>query len=197
MGIKYFILVIGILSCSVLQAQKKGETKFYQNEKRIIVIKDKVVALKKMPFAVSFSHKKYNEQTESFYAVQIAVLKNKSDLEILKVGSHTDEIPFFKSGSGYAASENLVDDNLYIGNTGHHYLYYTDEKNKRVDLLKNERNDYEGIWHINTFNDIETSTSARMSKYKGKELYFVIFKDENLNQIINEGEFEIYTIKLF
>ena len=131
------------------------------------------------------------------YATQIAVLDNKKDLKEIIPGKIIDDISFFKAGSGYATENENLYKSMQIGNQGHHYIYYKNQNDNRIKLISELRNEYIGEWSINEFYDFENENSQKIQKLKQKVLYFVVFRNMNLDNIVDQNEVEIFTLRFF
>lgn len=195
--IKKTLSVIFFLISLLSFSQANSTLKFYQNDKLLPISKNNEISLKKQAFSLTYFYKKYKDEPQAYYALQICFLKNKKELENFKIGTLVSEIQNFKEGSAFKYEKDGKYDTMVIGTQVHNYLYYANEKTHSVELLQNLRNDFEGRWTVNDFIDEETKIDGKLSKLKEKVLYMVVFKDENLNEIIDQGELLTYTLKFF
>mgnify|MGYP000878652078 FL=1 len=144
-------------------------------------------------FAIEFETKKYDEQQKKRYATRIAAVTDQALVSLLKPGQKLANIPFFSEGTGLAAEE-FGYGNLFIDNEGHHYITYTDEQNRRADLVSVNGELLKLRWHI------------PLAYYQDKDIEFsklplvnfslVIFNDTNLNKTVDEGEFLVLFVAL-
>jgi hypothetical protein len=149
------------------------------------------ILLKRNPFAIKYFGLNYNEK--KFYAAQIAVLNDPKDTLILKIGQRTKNIPYFEAGTGMAPGENNRYDTIVVSNVGHHYLYYESEKEKRVTLISKQKGFLELEWKISAASFEEKD--FQFSELPLQRLFFVVFIDRNLNEIIDKNELKIIQVK--
>lgn len=169
---------------------------FHQDNKTFHISKQSdSLVLERKPFSIYYYGKKYNSEKEEFYSAQIAILDNAEDTLLLKSGKPTYEITFFEPGSGLAPYENGMYDTVFITNSGHHYLIYENENEKRVNLISQIENYNEFEWKIKAVHYQEKNIS--LSDITINTLYFVIFMDRNLNEIIDTNELKIVTIQFY
>lgn len=166
---------------------------FHQDNRTFLISKQSdSLVLERNPFSIHYYGKKYNSKKEKFYSAQIAILDNAEDTLLLKSGKPTYEIPFFEPGSGLAPYENGMYDTVFITNSGHHYLIYENENEKRVNLISQIENYNEFEWKIKAVH--YQGKNISLSDITINTLYFVIFMDRNLNEIIDTNELKIVTI---
>lgn len=147
------------------------------------------IKLDRKPFSIRYFSKQYNEKNEKFYSAQIAVLENPIDTLVIKIGQNTKDIPYFEPGTGMAPGENGMYDTIFITNTGHHYLTYENETEKRVFRISKNKDILELEWKISAA--FYEEKDVQFSELKISTLYFVIFIDNNLNGIIDNQELKI------
>ena len=147
------------------------------------------IILDRKPFSLRYFGKEYDEKNEKFYSAQIAVLDNPNDTLIIKIGKNTKDIPYFEPGTGMAPGENGLYDTIFIINTGHHYLTYENEKEKRVFRISKNKEALELEWKISAA--FYEEKDVQFSDLKISTLYFVVFIDNNLNGIIDNDELKI------
>lgn len=151
------------------------------------------VTLKRAVFAIRFETNKYNEKKKKFYATQIAAVTHDSCVAFVKMGAVVDHIPFFSSGTGLAAEE-FGYSSVFIDDEAHHYIFYSNEKERRAELLSTNADKVQLRWNI------------PMAFYNGENLsfealpishfYLIFFNDANLNKVVDEGEFLSVCIEL-
>ena len=147
------------------------------------------IKLDRNPFSLRYFGKQYDEKNEKFYSAQIAVLDNPNDTLIIKIGQKTKDIPYFEPGTGMAPGENGMYDTIFITNTGHHYLTYENEKEKRVFIISKNKDILELEWKISAA--FYEEKDVQFPDLKISTLYFVVFIDNNLNGIIDNEELKI------
>lgn len=157
----------------------------------IIEIQDisDVVHLKKEAFSIRFKQNLTPVESEDLFICQVAVLDNPEDTAQIMKGVLVDNIEYFSPGTGMATGSSY--DYLFVSNTGHHYLFYEDNKHKRLTIIGQQGNQYEFEWKIKGLYDFEIEKDIPFSKMNVQELYFVIFINKNRNQTVDEGEYTI------
>ncbi len=150
------------------------------------------ILLERKPFFLRYFGKKYDGKNEKYYAAQIAVLENPNDTLNLKIGTNTKDFSFFEPGTGMAPGYNNMYDTLVITNSGHHFLTYENEKDKRVFLISKNKEILELEWRISAASYNEKD--FQFADLKLNTLYFVVLQDYNFNEIIDNGELKIITI---
>ena len=192
--IKVFLFIVFTIAFQQLSGQVIIENIYFHQDNKTIVISKQSdsITLERKPFSIHYYGKKYNFKKEEFYSAQIAILENAEDTLSLNVGKSTIEIPFFEPGSGLAPGYNNRYDTVFISNTGHHYLIYENENEKRVNLISKIENYYEFEWKIKAVN--YQDQNVPLSELKLKTLYFAIFIDGNLNGIIDTNELKVVTV---
>ncbi|WGD33807.1 hypothetical protein [Olleya sp. YS] len=200
---KLHILIIGILvltqSCKSLKnatnESKTAEITLYQNGNEKIIPKGtSSIAINKDQFSLRFYNKKYNSVTEKYYATQIGAFIDPNDLEKIKVGMKTQDLPCFELGSGMAPDTSGKYESLIFNNSGHHYLNYENSDSKRLNLLKTEKEYRKLEFEINRLYLNNKDVSMRETELS--TFYLAILIDENLNGIIEKGELTKLTVDI-
>lgn len=144
------------------------------------------IVLYKQPFAIRYFSKKYEMKNKNFYSAQIAVFDNTDDIDRLEVGQHTKDIPYYEPGTGITMDETRVYESAYITNTGHNYLTYENKKNKAVNLISQKGDMLELEWIISKV--VYKEKIVKLPDLQLPYIYFSIFIDRNLNDVIDENE---------
>ena len=183
-----------ITSVSYGQDSAYNNIKFIQGDSIYLVDKNTdSILLNREPFGLRYFCKQYDEKRKKYYAAQIAVLENSEDTTFLKIGQSTKEIPYFESGTGMAPGTNEMYDTVFVTNTGHHYLTYENENEKRVFLISKSKDILELEWKISAA--FYKEKDVQFSELKLSTLYFVVFIDNNLNGVIDKDELKIIKVK--
>jgi putative cell wall-binding protein len=142
------------------------------------------INLKKSPFSIRFNLAK---QTEFF---QIACLGNFGIFDRDITGLPCRDADYFNGSTGYVWYDDRPYDSMDISNYGHHVLYYHSNESRRADLVKDNENFNRLEWKINniTFNSAY-DTAYALKDAPVNSLFLVLFTDNNLNKIIDPGEF--------
>lgn len=150
------------------------------------------VYLERKAFSLRYFCKQYDEKNKKFYSAQIAILDNPNDTISLQIGQNTKDISYFEPGTGMAPGENGRYDTIYISNSGHHYLTYESEAEKRVDKISSIKDILQLEWKISAANYQEND--MQFENLDLPFLYFIIYIDNNLNEKIDEGEMKIVKV---
>ena len=196
--VNYRFLLMGLFLTFVIrvegQALINNNVKFIQGDSLFVVTAlSDTIELERKPFSIRYLGKRYNAEQKKFYAASIAVLENIKDIGHLTVGMSTSKTTYLEPGSGMAAASDGYGDTLLVTATGHYYLFYETESEKRVNLISKKANILELEWNISGF-DLSETTDRSFSRMKKSTLYFVIFFDRNSDEIIDEGELKVVTV---
>lgn len=192
--IKIKFLIVFYFLVSFLNAQDYStHTLVIKQGNQIFNIHETAQTIKLLPeeFSIEYLNKPYQEKKELFYAAQALVTDRKADIE-LKEGLLIESIPYFESGTGFAAENNQVVYYPFLSFDGHQYLFYVSNKEKRVD-----KSGTSGNWDIYKWTlkgvyqyDAEMDWSA----YDNTEVNILLIIDRNLDGILQKGEF--FTIRI-
>ncbi|TDL99386.1 MAG: hypothetical protein C4K58_05600 [Flavobacteriaceae bacterium] len=173
--------------------QRINEVTFKQGDETFTISESQdTIVLSKKPFSIVYFGKQYNESKKEFNSARIAVLDSDENTEDLTIGQRTKHIPFFEPGSGYAATNE--NEEIIISNSGHHYLYYENENEKRVNLISRNSDLLELEWKIFAVYSYQNEKTIPLSDIEISSLKFVIFIDRNTNQRIDVDELKIVTV---
>ena len=190
------VFVFSLMASHGLEGQAliNNNVTFIQGDSVYVVSADRdTIEIERKPFSIRYFGKRYNTEQRLFYAAQIAVLDNRKDIGVLSVGMSAENTTYFEPGSGMAQNENCNDYIMAVNESGHHYLIYENESHRRVDLISKKANILELQWNISGVNFRQTKDLS-FSEMKKSTLYFVIFLDRNLDDIIDEGELKVVTV---
>lgn len=134
-----------------------------------------------------------------FFHIAALLDENTFNQEIANISC--DIIPYLSPGTGYAGYQDKPYDSMYISKNEHgqHYIYYENEKSRRADLLENKGDYYRLEWKINKITIIPNFNYRLEYDIKDvplNSLYLVLFMDDNLNEIVDPGEFVKLKINL-
>ncbi len=145
-------------------------------------------------FSIRFYNKKYNPKSEEFYAARLAAFYDKDQIPEVKTGMYVNEILCFKPGTGMAPAGGYGYTALKFNAKAHHYLFYQDEKFKRVNKVddKGEYSLFEfAVDSLEFWGERESLKETKVSQF-----YILLLVDRNLNNRIDEGECKIITVRL-
>lgn len=191
-------LLIGLFLTLAIRVEGQSlisnDVTFIQGDSFYVVSAERdTIEIDRKPFSIRYFGKRYNPDQRQFYAASIAVLENTKDIGHLTVGMSTSKTTYLEPGSGMAAASNGYGDTLLVTATGHYYLFYESESEKRVNLISKKANILELEWNILGF-DMSETTDRSFRRMKKSTLYFVIFFDRNIDEIIDEGELKVVTV---
>lgn len=188
-------------SCKILKnTQRKeqdstNELIIYQNGvETSLSSSSHTVEIDKNAFSLRFFNKRYNSERREFYSTQIAAFTDKSELDKLKVGMSTSDLPCFKPGSGMAPNRSGKYESLIFNTRGHHYLFYENSESTILNLLDSSGKNLKLEFEISSL--YYDNTAVKMTNTRLQEFYIACLIDRNLNGTIDEGELTKLTIKI-
>ncbi len=194
-------IVIVLQSCSMLKIQGSkhsdnyGTVYVFQNGIELpISTQSDTIEIDKSKFALRFYNKCYDSEANEFCATRIAAFYNAEQVPKMQTGMPIDSIGCFAPGTGMAATKNGGYESLIFNSYGHHYLFYQDEENKRVNLIASFEDMLKLEFEIDSLNFMGHSTA--MSQIQGSEFYILLFTDRNQNKIVDQGECKKLTIRV-
>jgi hypothetical protein len=93
-----------------------------------------------------------------------------------------------------APSSNGFYESLIFNNSGHHYLFFENKNNRRVNLISEENGLLRLEFPVNKL--FINNKDTGLKKVDINEFYLAILIDINLNKVIDEGELTRLVIKL-
>lgn len=208
MQIKYplqlitFALIDFLLqSCSTL---KSTENKGFDNYSTICVFQNGIelpvstqsdtIEIDKSKFTLRFYNKPYDVASKKLCATRITAFYNVSQLPVVETGMAIDSIECFAPGTGMVTAKNGGYEALRFNSRAHHYLFYENEENKRVDSIASLGEMLKLEFEIDSLNFMGQLTA--MSDIRLSEFYLLVFTDRNQNKIVDEGECMKLTIRV-
>lgn len=153
------------------------------------------LTLKKSAFSLEFEVFPYQSGSDQWYAVQVAATADSGNLKYFREGDITGENPFFEPGSGMAPAENNIYDCMFIGESGHHFIYYENDSDRRAEIIMKKPNGKIRLkWTIPVFCIQKTETPIENTTLD--HFFIMVFIDENLNKKIEKGEYNLVKINL-
>ncbi|MBL7941616.1 MAG: hypothetical protein JNM00_02560 [Flavobacteriales bacterium] len=145
------------------------------------------ITLDRAPFELVFESRPYVGDAHQWYAVQVAATTNKKNLKYLRQGPIDENNPFFGPGTGLAADGGYPE--LFIGNSGCHYITWEEHGERRAEMIERLSDGRISLsWKIANlwFDD-----QAHAIENPGiEQFYLMIWFDENLNNVCDDGESE-------
>lgn len=182
-----------ILLGTVVSAQEQAVQHLWikQGDESILIDQaEQSITLKKDAFSIQFWNKAYQPKKNQFYAAQAVIISQ--DIQDHFEGLSTDEVPYLASGTGFAAESNQNLSYPFYSNEGHQYLYYTSEKDRRIDKVKKHNNGniynwtIKGLWMDEEDYDWKTIVT--------ESIHLLFFIDSNQNDVMDKGEYFIIHI---
>lgn len=130
---------------------------------------------------------------DDYVAMQISLSKDANSYLGLLPGMSIEESEVFAPGTGIAVEADRAVNELYVSEEadGHNYIFYQDEKVKRVELHRINN----GVQYFKLLIEryIDNGESYPVKEYP-HELFACFFCDLNQNGILDEGEFEVMNV---
>ena len=200
------LILQAVSSCKTGQSTDDWPTvgpvylKLFQDGKTIHLRDMSTYKMKRMPFSLIFPLREYNDAKDKFHSARISCSES-SKLHKINEGGNLDSansgMPFFARGTGLAPSANGKYDALYITDyPSHHYItYHSKQSNlQRAELVKKiDDGHYEVMLDISKINIKDRDIPIKKSK--NKKLYFIVFMDDNLNRVADQGELLRFAIE--
>ncbi len=182
-----------ILLGTVLSAQEQVIQHLWikQGDESVLIDQPKQsITLKKDTFSLQFWNKAYQPKKNQFYAAQAVIISQ--DIPDHFEGLSLDEVSYFEPGTGFAADSDQNLSYPFFSNEGHQYLYYTSEKDRRIDKIKKHENGniynwtIKGLWMDEENYNWETIVTD--------SIHILFFIDTNQNDVMDKGEYFIIDI---
>lgn len=194
------IFLILLNACKTLKTPKgkvKGTTTdlvVFQEGKEIVVHKPvETVKIDKKVFSLRFYNERYDPENKKMHSAHIAAFKDTLQLDKVNVGMAISDVPYFSGGTGMAANTYNGYDKLRLRNDAHHYTYYTNEDDKRLNLLEDNGELLRLEFEVPAL--YYDDWKFKMSDPQLKTFYIAFLIDRNLNGIIDKGELKKLTLK--
>lgn len=137
-----------------------------------------------------------NPEKKEWYSAKIAVTDDPANLIYFKEGP-VEGNPYFGPATGMAVARNSTYDCLYLQNFGNHYLYYESEHDFRatkLNAIEGKNGEIRLIWETDCLSidgEQYPITQAGID-----QIYVMIFVDNNLNDIVEEDEYKVFTVTI-
>ena len=191
------LIIIAIFTMSFFQ---KSETetpkdltelgvKIQQGDSVYAILKDEEeLKLRKEKFTVTFNLNKVDDIAEKFYAARLVADIDSEIFNQFEAGKTFEEIPALSSGTSMAGPQNEQYDCIFFDDEAHHYIFYNNEDEKRATLMGKDEN---GLLQLSF--DIENycmnNLEVNITNSNFDTIYMVFVFDENLNEVVEEGEY--------
>ncbi len=188
-------------ACQIAKTEKANKSDFeteltiFQNNQEYPITKEsETVEVEKKEFSLRFYNKKYDSENKQHYAAQIAAFLDKSELDKIKVGMSKTDLPFFNPGSGMSPDLSGKYESLIFKNTGHHYTFYENIENNRLNLLEDLGSLLRLEFEIKAL--YYNRNQVQIPETNLNQFYLAFLIDKNLDGIIDKSELYKLTIKL-
>jgi hypothetical protein len=165
-----------------------------QGKKEYIISKDdQDVELKKSPFTLEFTIERCNPDVGDFYAAEITLTDDTTNLKWFQAGPIAKDNPYFTSGTGNAGPRDAQYPFICLQRNGHEHVFYGDKDYRRADLIEElDDNQLRVKWDIDSM--LYYKKKIGINELEIDEAYMMYFNDKNMNDTIESGEY--HRIKL-
>lgn len=187
--VSHFLMTILILYSNIVLGQhlKGKQVRIFQREiEQTISTKTQKVQIDKDSFAFRF-------YLEKEYFARLVVFREKEEWEDLKVGMQREETSNFRFGMSLAGYQNKQYPVLLFQKESYHALYYENENDKRLDLLRREGNYLKLEFAVNQLE--YQGARKKVSDSELSHFYVAIWIDKNLNKILDSDELYKFIIE--
>jgi hypothetical protein len=145
------------------------------------------------PLIFIFRVRPYDEVNKTFHAVRLTASDDDSIFQYMKDGASFEQIPFLRSGTALAGNDGEYEE-IFPDPEANHYIFYIpgNRKESRASLLRPVGEHLLVSWTVQRI--WRNKQSLPLSTMKGKDLHFVVMIDDNLNEIVDQGEYKRFTI---
>lgn len=182
-----------------------GETSSQINELGLIIQQGKkelsievdqsTIALAKEKFTVLFDIKKDDVDAQHYYAARLIADVDPAMFDQFAPGNSFEAIPALSAGTSMAGPKDEPYDCIFFDDQAHHYIFYNDEMEKRANLISKKENGKVQLgFEVENYCMQDFEINIKNSNLE--KLYFVFLIDENLNNILEEGEYVKLTVDL-
>ncbi|KQC12749.1 MAG: hypothetical protein APR63_10470 [Desulfuromonas sp. SDB] len=186
-----FMIMMMVLSINVLSAEEVSELWLIQGSQQFNIADQDSLVLEKLPFKINFTVDDYNAEQDRWYAARITASLNP-DIFNIQPGDHTEQTQFFFPGAGLAAAG--IYSSLYLNEHACHYLFYDLENPdiSRAELIRVDGKTLQLGW---TVDNIQGEIKQDIENFDSQFVYLIYYYDQDLDNIIDQGEFKRFTIQ--
>jgi hypothetical protein len=160
-----------------------------QGNRKIIIKKSTSVQLKKAPFTIGFSLKEYHLNSKN--AIRIAAFSEEPNK--IKSGTPVKSLAYFAPGTGWAGYPDAEYSSLIIDDIGHHYIFYSDEKERRAHLVERNGEWLDLTWTISRIS-YKDKNELPIDQSNIQSLYLMLISDKNLDGKLDKKEWKIVRV---
>jgi hypothetical protein len=193
-----------ILLCALsFSCTNKRSTSSYQGECFIVVSQSglpqklsdgtKTIELQRENFDIRWWDGYYSFEENLINTMQIAVDTNAAIFNGIKPGVRIDETTCFAPGTGLAGPHAKPYESVILSSDSHHYIFFENDEKRRANVITQSGDIYHLNWPVEKIylNDKDQS----ISNFQGEYLYLVVFQNHNQNEVIDNNELLLLTIK--
>ena len=159
-----------------------------QGEKRIpIRSSEQHIFLSKDRFTVFFNLKRDDDVAEKFYAGRLITDVDDGIFNQFEVDKTFEEIPSLMAGTSMAGPQDRPYDCIFFDDQAHHYIFYANEEENRAHLVSEENDLLKLSFDVENYCMQDLEVNIKNSNFE--QIFMVFFIDENLNQVVDDGEF--------
>ena len=195
MSSTYIFTFLMVFSLSIFQSTELPsqlndfDLKIQQGNTEIeINTSQQTIDLAKEKFTVFFKIKRDDDVAQNYYAARLVADIDPDIFKQFEPGKSFDKIPSLTAGTSMAGPKDDQYECIFFDDHAHHYIFYNNEEEKRANLVSKKEN---GIVQLSF--DVENycmqDIEVNIENSNFGKLYFVFLIDENLNEIVEEGEY--------
>ena len=159
-----------------------------QGEKVIPILSSKQhVSLSKERFTVFFNLKRDDDVAEKYYSGRLIMDIDAGIFNQFEANKTFEEIPSLAAGTSMAGPQNSPYDCIFFDDQAHHYIFYANEDENRAHLVSEENGLLRLSFDVENYCMEDLEINIKNSNFE--QIFMVFFVDENLNQVVDEGEF--------
>lgn len=197
-SLNFILLAVILFSCA-----SKRSTSSFQGECFVVISQSgkaqklsdgsKTIELQRKNFNLRWWDGPYSFEDNLLNTIQIAVDTSMALFNGIKPGVRIDETACFALGSGLAGQGSKPYESIFLSSDSHHYIFFENDEKRRANVITQAGDLYHLEWPIEKLFINEKERS--ISEFTGDHLYFVIFQNHNQNQVIDNNELLLLTIK--
>ncbi len=178
-----FILLNVSIAYGHANDSKEGVTISQQGVTHALLDENVDITLEKKKFEIRFMLRPYNEKENN--VLRVAASATNEIFEKIHRGDKINDVEFFAPGTGMAADDGGYT-SIFIDDKAHHYLYYSNEEDRRAKLIFRQNDLLLLEWQVSSFTMGRKESPFEKSGLQ--RFYLVIVNDINNNNTIDPGE---------
>lgn len=185
-----FMIIMMVIAINTLCAEDLSKLWIIQGSQQFNINDQDTLVLEKLPFKFNFTVDDYNAEQDRWYAARITASLNP-DIFNIQPGDNTQQTQFFFPGAGLAAAG--IYSSLYLNDHACHYVFYDLENPdiSRAELIRVDGKTLQLGW---TVDNIQGEIKQDIENFDSQFVYLIYYYDQDLDNIIDHGEFKRFTI---